>query len=73
MEEEYVPLLLSPPVSAECGFTEFDNSSVGEEERFSARHVRDALLDWQVWMLSLINMSVITPGAPASLFAPCSS
>ena len=52
---------------------EYDNSSVGEEERFSARHVRDALLDWQVWMLSLINMSVITPGARASLFAPCSS
>lgn len=27
---------------------EYDNSSVGEEERFAARHVWAALTDWQV-------------------------
>ena len=41
---------------------EFDNSTVGEEESFKLRHVWEALTDWQVWLLSLVNMSVITPG-----------
>ena len=41
---------------------EFDNSTVGEEESFALRHVWEALTDWQVWLLSLVNMSVITPG-----------
>ena len=49
---------------------EYDNSSVGEEERFAAHHVRDALLDWQTWMLSMINISVITPGTSPSSRAP---
>ena len=41
---------------------EYDNSSVGEEERFEPRHLKEALLDWQVWLLSLINMTVTTAG-----------
>jgi hypothetical protein len=28
--------------------SEYDNSSVGEEERFAARHVWAAFRDWQV-------------------------
>ena len=35
---------------------EYDNSSVGEEQHFELRHVREAFLDWQVWSLSLINV-----------------
>ena len=42
---------------------EYDNSSVGEEEHFEWRHVREALSDWQVWLLSFINMTVLTAGA----------
>ena len=42
---------------------EFDNSTVGEDEHFELRHVWEAISDWQVWLLSLINMSIITPGA----------
>ncbi|RDX52238.1 MFS general substrate transporter [Lentinus brumalis] len=34
----------------------YDNSSVGEEEHFELRHIREAVLDWQVWMLAIINM-----------------
>ena len=37
--------------------------SLPAEERFAARHIWEAVTDWQVWCLSLINMSVITPGA----------
>lgn len=42
---------------------EFDNSTVGEDEHFELRHIWEAVSDWQVWLLSLINMSIITPGA----------
>ena len=42
---------------------EYDNSSVGEEEHFEWRHLRQALSDWQVWLLSFINMTVLTAGA----------
>lgn len=35
---------------------EYDNSSVGEEEHLEWRHVREAVLDWQVWILAIINM-----------------
>lgn len=35
---------------------EYDNSSVGEEEHMEWRHVREAILDWQVWLLAIINM-----------------
>ncbi|KAI0696770.1 MFS general substrate transporter [Cerioporus squamosus] len=34
----------------------YDNSSVGEEEHFEMRHIWDAVLDWQVWILAIINM-----------------
>ncbi|TFK86321.1 MFS general substrate transporter [Polyporus arcularius HHB13444] len=34
----------------------YDNSSVGEEQHFEWRHIREAVLDWQVWMLAIINM-----------------
>ena len=43
--------------------TEYDRSSVGEDEHFAARHVWEAVTDWQVWLLSVVNMSVIMPGA----------
>lgn len=32
--------------------TEFDNSSVGEEEHFEMRHLWAALTDWQVHIRS---------------------
>ncbi|KAI0708287.1 MFS general substrate transporter [Earliella scabrosa] len=48
----------------------YDNSSVGEEEHFEWRHVREALSDWQVWLLSFINMTVLTAVYGISLFLP---
>ncbi|KAI0692598.1 MFS general substrate transporter [Cerioporus squamosus] len=39
----------------------YDNSSVGEEEHFEWRHVKEALLDWQVWALSCIHATISTP------------
>ncbi|KAM5545340.1 hypothetical protein V8D89_000953 [Ganoderma adspersum] len=39
----------------------FDNSTVGEDEHFALRHIWQALLDWQVWALGLLNMAVIMP------------
>jgi hypothetical protein len=35
--------------------TEYDNSSVGEEEAFAVRHVWAAFTDWQVCLLSLVS------------------
>lgn len=40
---------------------ERDNSSVGEEESFEWRHVRSALLDWQVWSVSFIYVTICVP------------
>lgn len=37
---------LSPPNEFIC--SEYDNSSVGEEEKFASRHVWAAFKDWQV-------------------------
>jgi hypothetical protein len=34
-----------------CVNAEYDNSSVGEQEKFAIRHVRDAFVDWQVCCL----------------------
>jgi hypothetical protein len=34
---------------------EYDNSSVGEEERFEFRHIKLAFLDWQVRMTKVIT------------------
>ncbi|THH12739.1 hypothetical protein EW146_g7411 [Bondarzewia mesenterica] len=48
----------------------FDNSSVGEEERFASRHVWSALIDWQVWLHILVYMSIIGPLSGISLFLP---
>ncbi|KAI0356822.1 MFS general substrate transporter [Trametes cingulata] len=48
----------------------YDNSSVGEEEHFELRHLREGLLDWQTWasaMLNLVN-SIMTYGI--ALFLP---
>ena len=42
-------------------FSEYDNSSVGEEEHFKARHVTQAMTDWQVWLHILIYMSIVGP------------
>ena len=35
---------------------------MGEDEHFALRHIWEALLDWQVWALGLLNMAVIMPG-----------
>ncbi|KAM5545341.1 hypothetical protein V8D89_000954, partial [Ganoderma adspersum] len=48
----------------------FDNSTVGEDEHFELRHVWEAITDWQVWLLSLINMSIITPVFGLAFFLP---
>ncbi|KAI0708284.1 MFS general substrate transporter [Earliella scabrosa] len=48
----------------------YDNSSVGEEEHFELRHVREAFLDWQVWSLSLINVVSAFGVYGISLFLP---
>lgn len=48
----------------------FDNSSVGEEERFAMRHLLSALADWQVWLHILVYMSIIGPLYGISLFLP---
>ncbi len=42
---------------------EYDNSSVGEEEHFSVRHIVAALTDWQVWMHILVYISIVGPRA----------
>ena len=42
--------------------SEYDNSSVGEEEHFELRQLWETLTDWRVIVCALINMSVITPG-----------
>lgn len=47
-----------------------DNSSVGEEESFEWRHVRSALLDWQVWSVSFIYVTICVPIYGISLFLP---
>jgi len=48
----------------------YDNSSVGEEERFAVRHVWAAFTDWQVWLHILIYMSIIGPLYGITLFLP---
>jgi hypothetical protein len=42
-------------------FTEYDNSSVGEEEQFSTKHITAAFSDWQIWLHILVYMSIIGP------------
>ncbi|KAK0478870.1 MFS general substrate transporter [Armillaria novae-zelandiae] len=48
----------------------YDNSSVGEEEHFSVKHIIQALTDWQVFLHILIYMSVIGPLYGITLFLP---
>ncbi|KAG9226994.1 hypothetical protein CCMSSC00406_0008966 [Pleurotus cornucopiae] len=48
----------------------YDSSSVGEEERFAARHVWAAFKDWQVWLHVFVYLSVITPLFGITLFLP---
>ncbi|KAI1783045.1 MFS general substrate transporter [Ganoderma leucocontextum] len=48
----------------------FDNSTVGEDEQFALRHIWEALIDWQVWLLGLLNMAVIMPVDGISYFLP---
>jgi len=48
----------------------YDNSSVGEEERFALRHVLAAFKDWQVYLHILVYMSIITPLFGITLFLP---
>ncbi|EJU06610.1 MFS general substrate transporter [Dacryopinax primogenitus] len=50
--------------------TEFDNSSVGEEEHFELRYLVQCFTDWQVYIHILVYMSVITPLYGISLFLP---
>ncbi|KAH9017354.1 MFS general substrate transporter [Lactarius deliciosus] len=48
----------------------YDNSSVGEEEHFSMRHISAAFTDWQVWLHILVYMSIVGPLYGISLFLP---
>ncbi|KIK70108.1 hypothetical protein GYMLUDRAFT_187714 [Collybiopsis luxurians FD-317 M1] len=48
----------------------FDNSSVGEEEKFELKYVYQAFTDWQVWIHILIYMSLIGPLYGITLFLP---
>ncbi|KAJ3860105.1 major facilitator superfamily domain-containing protein [Lentinula novae-zelandiae] len=49
---------------------EFDNSSVGEEERFMVEHVYQAFTNWQVWIHLLIYISLVGPLYGITLFLP---
>ncbi|OJA07533.1 hypothetical protein AZE42_09420, partial [Rhizopogon vesiculosus] len=49
---------------------EYDISSVGEEEKFAVRYVWAAFADWQVWILILINLSMLVPLTGITLFLP---
>ena len=70
-----VPSSAVPPLTVRESSTEYDNSTVGEEEHFEIRHIWEALLDWQVWLHILIYMSIITPRMSLPvlcyLMAPC--
>ncbi|KAF8063507.1 MFS general substrate transporter [Lyophyllum atratum] len=48
----------------------YDNSSVGEEEHFEARHIWSAVSDWQVWLHILIHMSIVVPLYGITFFLP---
>ncbi|KAG1731485.1 MFS general substrate transporter [Suillus paluster] len=48
----------------------YDNSSVGEEERFAVRHIWAAFRDWQVWLHILISFSIVGPLYGITLFLP---
>ncbi|KAH9919559.1 MFS general substrate transporter [Fomitopsis serialis] len=48
----------------------YDNSSVGEEERFEIRHLKAAVLDWQIWMQIVVYFGIVVPLYGISLFLP---
>ncbi|VDB96701.1 unnamed protein product [Peniophora sp. CBMAI 1063] len=48
----------------------FDNSSVGEEERFHIRHLLSTFTDWQIYAHILVYMSIVGPLYGFSLFLP---
>ncbi|KAG2067218.1 MFS general substrate transporter [Suillus decipiens] len=48
----------------------YDNSSVGEEERFVTRHVWAALKDWQIWLHIFMYISIVVPLYGITLFLP---
>ncbi|KAG0692281.1 MFS general substrate transporter [Suillus ampliporus] len=48
----------------------YDNSSVGEEQGFAARHIWAAFGDWQVWLQILVAISIIGPLSGITLFLP---
>ncbi|KAJ8596851.1 MFS general substrate transporter [Rhizopogon salebrosus TDB-379] len=48
----------------------YDNSSVGEEEKFAVKYIWAAFADWQVWCHIFIYFSVVTPLYGITLFLP---
>ncbi|KAH9835015.1 MFS general substrate transporter [Rhodofomes roseus] len=48
----------------------YDNSSVGEEERFELQHLKAAVLDWQIWMQIMVYFGIVVPLYGISLFLP---
>ncbi|KAG1734933.1 MFS general substrate transporter [Suillus paluster] len=48
----------------------YDNSSVGEEERFAVRYVWAAFGDWKVWLHIPLFMSIAGPLNGITLFLP---
>ncbi|EJD40556.1 high-affinity nicotinic acid transporter, partial [Auricularia subglabra TFB-10046 SS5] len=51
---------------------EYDNSTVGEDEKFKWAYVFDAFADWQLYLHILVFMSIVTPIYGISLFLPVS-
>ncbi|KAI0692597.1 MFS general substrate transporter [Cerioporus squamosus] len=49
---------------------EHDLTPVGEEEQFELRHLKGALLDWQVWFLGFLNLFVALAVYGITLFLP---
>jgi sugar phosphate permease len=48
----------------------YDTSRIGEEEQFEFRHIIMAVSDWQVWLLVLLNASVVGQVYGISFFLP---
>ncbi|KAL0063398.1 hypothetical protein AAF712_009707 [Marasmius tenuissimus] len=49
---------------------EYDNSGVGEEERFSVKYIIQAFTDWQLYVHVLVYMSLVGPLYGITLFLP---
>ncbi|KAG9310071.1 MFS general substrate transporter [Chiua virens] len=48
----------------------YDNSTVGEEERFALSHIIAALTDWQLYLHILVYMSIVGPLYGITFFLP---